>query len=88
MSFTKNFVIFIGRDLQSSATVRLDMHKQKKDTVSAREGQVSLLHRGGQSQGCALTYGARSPQATKTWPRVTENIVQVTQPGDMLVLVS
>ena len=88
MSFTKNFVIFIGHNFQSRATVRLDCTRRKKNTVSAREGKVSLLRRGGQSQGCALTYGACSPQATKTWPRVTENIVQVTQPGDMLVLVS
>ena len=59
-----------------------------KDTSSAKEGKVSLLHGGGQSQGCALTYGARSPEVTKTWPWATENIVQVTQPGNMLVLVS
>ena len=39
----------------------------------------------GKNQGYALTYGARSPEAIKTWPRATENIVQ---PGDMLVLVS
>ena len=25
--------------------------------------------------GCALTYGARSPEMTKTWPWATENIV-------------
>ena len=36
----------------------------------------------------AVFYGARSPEATKTWPRATENIVQVIQPGDMLVLIS
>ena len=59
---------------------------EKKNTATAKEG--SLLRRGGQSQGCALTYGALSPEATKTWPRATENIVQVSQPGDMLVLVS
>ena len=36
----------------------------------------------------AVFYGARSPEETKTWPRATENIVQVIQPGDMLVLIS
>ena len=36
----------------------------------------------------AVFYGARSPEATKTCLRATENIVQVIQPGDMLVLVS
>ena len=54
---------------------QVGLHKQKKDTVSAREGEVSLLRRGGQSQGCALSYGARLPQVTKTWPRVTELIL-------------
>ena len=84
----EKFCDFYWPQLPITCNCQDGFHKQKKDTVSAREGKVSLLHRGGQSQGCALTYGARSPQATKTWPRVTENIVQVTQPGDMLVLVS
>jgi len=77
--------IFIGSNFESRGS-QVGLHKQKKDTASAKEEKVSLLHRGGQSQECALTYGARS--ATKTWPRATENIAQVTQPGDMLVLVS
>ena len=35
---------------------------EKRYCVS-KEGKVSLLRRGGQCQGCALTYGARSPEA-------------------------
>ena len=61
---------------------------KKTDTASVKEGKVTVLYRGGQSQGCALTYSARSPEVTKTWPWATENIVQVTQPGDMLMLFS
>ena len=83
----KNCVIFIGCNFESCVS-QVGLHKQKKNTVSAKKGKVSLLHRGGQSQDCALTYGTWSPEVTKTWPQVTENIVQVTQPGDMLVLVS
>ena len=61
---------FIGCIFESLAS-QVGLHKQKKDTASAKEGKVSLLRRGGQSQGCALTYGAGSPEATKTWPRAT-----------------
>ena len=61
---------FIGCNFESLAS-QVGLHKQKKDTASAKEGKVSLLRRGGQSQGCALTYGARSSEATKTWPRAT-----------------
>ena len=83
-------MIFIGCNFESRAG-QVGLHKQKKDTASAKEGKVrvsKLLRRGGQSQGRALNYDARSPEAIKTWPRATENIVQVTHPGDMLVLVS
>ena len=83
MPLPKNCVIFC--ELRAS---QVGLQKQKKDTSSANGEKVSLLCRGGQSQGCALSYGARSPEATKAWPRATENIIQVTQPGDMLVLVS
>ena len=87
MPVTKNCVIFIGCNFESR-TNQVGLHRQKKDTASAKEGKVSLLRRGGQSQGRPLNYDARSPEATKTWPRATENIVQVTHPGDMRVLVS
>ena len=87
MPLPKNCVIFIGCNFESRAS-QVGLQKQKKDTASAKGGKASVLCRGGQSQGCALSYGARSPGATKTWPRATENIIQVTQPGDMLVLVS
>ena len=87
MPLPNNCVILIGCNVEVRAS-QVGLQKQKKDTASANGGKVSLLCRGGQSQGCALSYGARSPEATKTWPLATENIVQVTQPGDMLVLVS
>ena len=87
MPVTKNCVIFIGCNFESRAG-QFGLHKQKKDTASAKEGKVRLLRGGGQSQGRALNYDARSPEAIKTWPRATENIVQVTHPGDMRVLVS
>ena len=87
MPVTKNCVIFIGCNFESG-TSQVGLHRQKKDTTSAKEGKVSLLREGGQSQGRAPIYDARSPEAIKTWPRATENIVQVTHPGDMLVLVS
>ena len=32
--------------------------------------------------------GARSPEATNTWPRVTENIFQVVRPGDGFLIYS
>ena len=83
----KNCVIFIGCNFESRAS-QVGLQKQKIDTASAKEEKVSLQLRGRQSQGCALSFGARSPEATKTWPRATENIFQVTQAGDMLVLVS
>ena len=87
MPLPKNCVIFIGCNFESRAS-QVGLQKQKKDTASVKEGKVSLQRRGRQSQGCAQSYGARSPEATRTWPRATENIVQVTQLGDMLVLVS
>ena len=51
----KNCVIFIGCNFESHAS-QVGLQKQKKDTVSPKKGKESLLHRGGQSQGCALTY--------------------------------
>ena len=87
MPVPKNCVIFIGCNFESRAS-QVGLHKQKKDTVSAKEGKVGLLRRGGQSQGCALTYGTRSPEVTKNWPRATENIVKITPSCDMQVLVS
>ena len=80
MPVPKNCVFFIGCNFESRAS-QVGVHQQKKDCASAKEGKVSLLRREGQSQGCALTYGARSPKATKTWPRATENIVQVGPAG-------
>ena len=55
MPVTKKCVIFIGRNFESRAS-EVGLHKQKKDTASAKEGRVSLLRRGGQSQDCALTF--------------------------------
>ena len=54
---------------------------EKKDTASVKEGKVSLLRRGGQRLKAVLL-------RRKTWPRATKNIVQVAQPGYILVLVS
>ena len=55
MPVTKKCVIFIGRNFESRAS-EVGLHKQKKDTASAKEGRVSLLRKGGQSQDCALTF--------------------------------
>ena len=87
MPVTKNCVIFIGCNFESR-TSQVGLHGQKKDTASAKEGKVSLLRWEGQSEVRARIYDARSPEATKTCSRATENIVQVTHPGDMPVVVS
>ena len=71
----------VSRVRFESRASQVGVHQQKKDCASAKAGKVSLLRREGQSQGFALTYGARSPKATKTWPRATENIVQVGPAG-------
>ena len=63
----KNCVIFIGCNFESPIS-QVGLHKQKKNTALAKDGKVILLCSGGQSVGCALTYGARSPEVTKTWP--------------------
>ena len=67
--------------LQLRITSQIGLHKQKKDTASVKEGKVSLLRTGGQRLKAVL-------KRRKSWPRVTENIVQVAQSGNMLVLVS
>ena len=54
MPVPKSFVIFIGSNFESRAS-QVGLHKQKKDTASAKKEKVRLLHRGGQSQECALT---------------------------------
>ena len=82
----KNCVFFIGCNFESRAS-QVGVHQQKKDCASAKAGKVSLLRREGQSQGCALTYGARSPKATN-WPRAMKKLSRSAQPGGMLVLVS
>ena len=87
MPVPKNCVFFIGCNFESRAS-QVGVHQQKKDCASAKAGKVSLLRREGQSQGCALTYGARSPKATKTWPRAMKKLSRSAQPGGMLVLVS
>ena len=51
------------------------LHKPKKDTASAKEGKVSSLCRGGRRLKAVLLI------RRKTWPRATENIVQVAQSG-------
>ena len=45
---SKNCVIVIGCNFESRAS-QVGLHKQKKDTASAKEGKVSLLRRGGQN---------------------------------------
>ena len=47
MSVPKHCVIIIGCNFESRVS-QAGLHKQKKDTVSAKEGKVSLLRRGGQ----------------------------------------
>ena len=47
VSVPKNCVIFIGCNFESRAT-QVGLHKQKKDTASAKKGKVSLQRRGGQ----------------------------------------
>ena len=80
MPVPKNCVIFIGCNFESLAS-QVGLQKQKKDTALVKEGEVSLLRRGGQRLKAVLL-------RRKTWPWATKNIVQVAQPGDILVLVS
>ena len=42
----KNYVIFIGCNFKSRAS-QAGLHKEKKDTASAKKGKVRLQHRGG-----------------------------------------
>ena len=48
MPVPKNCVIVIGCNFESRAS-QVGLHKQKKDTASAKEGKVSLLRRGEQN---------------------------------------
>ena len=80
MPIPKNCVIFIGCNFKSRAS-QVGLHKPKKDTASAKKGKASLQRRRGQRLKAGLL-------PRKTWPWATENIVQVAQPGDLLVLVS
>ena len=48
MPVPKNCVIVIGCNFESRAS-QVGLHKQKKDTTSAKEGKVSLLRRGEQN---------------------------------------
>ena len=48
LSVTKKCVIFIASNFESRAS-EVGLHKQKKDTASAKEEKVSLLRSGGQS---------------------------------------
>ena len=66
--------IFIGRNVAARAS-QAGLHKPKKDTASAKEGKVSSLCRGGRRLKAVLLI------RRKTWPRATENIVQVAQSG-------
>ena len=61
----KNCVIFIGCNFESRAS-QDGLHKWKKNIALAKDVKVSLLCRGGQSLGCALTYGAQFPEVSKT----------------------
>ena len=54
MPVPKSCLIFIGSNFESRAS-QVGLHKQKNDTASAKKEKVRLLHRGGQSQECALT---------------------------------
>ena len=60
----KNMCDFIGRNFESRVS-EVGLHKQKKDTASAKEGRVSLLRRGGQSQDCALTLNTAHGRPTR-----------------------
>ena len=66
--------IFIGRNVEARAS-QAGLHKPKKDTASAKEGKVSSLCIGGRRLKAVLLI------RRKTWPRATENIVQVAQSG-------
>ena len=66
--------IFIGRNFEARAS-QAGLHKPKKDIASAKEGKVNALCRGGRRLKAALLI------RRKTWPRATENIVQVAQSG-------
>ena len=66
--------IFIGRNVEARAS-QAGLHKPKKDTASAKEGKVSSLCRGRRRLKDVLLI------RRKTWPRATENIVQVDQSG-------
>ena len=64
--------------------VRLDCTSRKK--ILRQQETEKYAYCVDEDKVKALFYGARSPEATKTWPRTTENIAQVIQPGDMLVM--
>ena len=66
--------IFIGRNVEARAS-QAGLHKPKRDTASAKEGKVNALCRGGRRLKAVLLI------RRKTWPRATENIVQVAQSG-------
>ena len=54
MPVPKNCLIFIGCNFESRAS-QVGLHKQKKDTSSAKKGKVRLLCRLGQRlKECAL----------------------------------
>ena len=67
----KNCVIFIGCNFESRAS-QVGLHKQKKDTASAKKGKVRLQRssRRTTSKGCALDLTAQDLAS-----RATENIV-------------
>ena len=62
-------MIFIGCNFESRAS-QVGLHKQKKDTASAKKGKVRLQRssRRTTSKGCALDLTAQD------LPRATENI--------------
>ena len=80
MPVPKNCVIFIGCNFESRAS-QAGLQKQKKDTASAKEGKVCSLRRGGQRLKAVLL-------RLKTWPRATENTVQVAQPSRIVFRVA
>ena len=75
---------FIGCILESRAS-KVGLHKQKKDTSSAKLKKGELAYCVDEDKDSRSVLKRR-----KTWPRATENIVHtpLAQRGDMLVLVS
>ena len=75
----------LGPKLVGSCCIRLHTNANTQATTPNIVGATML---GAVAPVCTQPYGTWLPKATKTWPRATEINVQVTHPGDMLVLKS